>query len=350
MTATPATDQPRIAVPPAEPPGHRGDALTIHVDLPSAQRNIARFHAAATARGVAVRAHVKGHRSVPLAVRQIEAGAVGISVTQAGQARHYLDAGITDIVIAHPWRDSWRFPLFAELARDCTLAVHVDTPDVLAPLARAARAAGATIGVLARIGDGYDATASTPDQLLSLADLVQRTSGLRFHGLTAYQGMLAASDGRNRFDIGARTARYAVDCADYLSTHGIPCPTVSVGGTPTAAGILSVPGVTELGSGAYALLDAGLAEAGVCDAADIALTAALAEGADRARAENLLAEHRYPWQRSGAALPHDPHAAATPVPHLCPLLQEIRELRVSGLGGTEHVWPVLNTPDTPPDI
>ncbi|MEZ0070317.1 D-serine deaminase-like pyridoxal phosphate-dependent protein [Streptacidiphilus sp. MAP12-20] len=327
----------------------RGEDLTVHVDLRRAERNIERFHAAASERRVAVRAHVKGHRTVGLAVRQIESGACGVSVTQAGQAREYLEAGITDIVIAHPWRDAWRFPLFAELARDCVLAVHVDDPVVLGALGAAAREAGSTIGVLARIGDGYDATASSPARLLALARQARHTPGLRFDGLTSYQGMLAPADGRDGFDIGGRTARYAVRCAGYLRARGVPCRTVSVGGTPTAAGILSVPGVTELGSGAYALLDGGLVEAGICTGEDVALTVSLASGGEHDRAESLLAEHRYPWQRPGPALP----AAGLPpapvaAPHLCPLLQEVQVLHVRGLSGRVDRWPVLNLPDTAP--
>ncbi|MFC1421407.1 alanine racemase [Streptacidiphilus cavernicola] len=343
---TPTATATAPAAPAVPCPRDRAESLTATVDLVRAQRNIERFHAAAHARGLTVRAHVKGHRTLALAVRQIEAGAVGISVTQAGQARRYLEAGITDIVIAHPWHDPWRFALFADLARDCTLAVHVDHPGSLPALAAAARAAGSSIGVLARIGDGHHATATTPADLLALAEQARSTPGLRFAGLTAYQGMTAPGDAHNRFAIGARTARYAAHCAEHLRAHGLPCPTVSVGGTPTAAGIRSVPGITEIGAGAYPLLDAGLAQAGACAPEDIAITVAPATEHHRQDAEGILAQHRYPWQPRGAVLPAD--GSPVPPPHICPLLTEIRELRVRGAGGRVQHWPVLNTPDTAP--
>ncbi|MDF2715528.1 MAG: amino acid processing protein, partial [Paenibacillus sp.] len=49
------------------------------VDLNIAESNIRRMAAALSARGIRHRPHIKSHKSVDLARKQLEAGAVGIT-------------------------------------------------------------------------------------------------------------------------------------------------------------------------------------------------------------------------------------------------------------------------------
>ena len=52
--------------------------------------------------GMALRPHVKTHKSVALAKLQIAAGAVGVTVGTLGEAEVMAGGGIADILIAYP--------------------------------------------------------------------------------------------------------------------------------------------------------------------------------------------------------------------------------------------------------
>src|SRR5690554_7818236 len=87
---------------------------TVILDLTRLDANLHRLGRAAAARSVAVRAHVKAHRTVKVALRQVAAGAFGVAVQTGHAARRLSSAGVGDVGLSWPWPEPWRFPLFAE--------------------------------------------------------------------------------------------------------------------------------------------------------------------------------------------------------------------------------------------
>ena len=66
------------------------------------KNNIRRIHDYADLHGFSVRAHVKTHKSIAIARMQIDAGAVGIAVAKADEARVMANLGDVDITVAYP--------------------------------------------------------------------------------------------------------------------------------------------------------------------------------------------------------------------------------------------------------
>jgi D-serine deaminase-like pyridoxal phosphate-dependent protein len=322
-----------------------------HLDLSRVQGNVDRFHAQVAAQGhVQIRSHVKGHRTVEVALRQMAAGAAGIAVTQLAQARRYVAAGITDVVVAHPWTEPWRWRLIAELAAQAKASAHVTTVAAVRGLGAEAAAAGVTVGVRLQLGTAEDVTAVPDRELLAIAAAAAAEPALRFDGVTAYQGLATADEANRRAAVGRAAARHAVRVAEEIRRTGLPCPAVTVGGTPTAEGALSVPGVTEICAGAYALGDAGLAAIGACAAQDIALHAAFD---DQAAADRALSEYPYPWQSWADSHPLTGGAASGTLvapPHVCSLLPHLDRVTAYDAAGGRPVgqWNVLNERDAPP--
>ena len=60
------------------------------------QRNIERTQAMASARGIAVRPHVKTHKCIEIGRRQVDAGAIGITAGNVGEAEVFAAAGFED--------------------------------------------------------------------------------------------------------------------------------------------------------------------------------------------------------------------------------------------------------------
>lgn len=316
-----------------------GEVIEARIDLERLDRNIAAFHARAHSRSVKVRAHVKGHRCIDLARRQVAAGATGIAVHFASEARRYIAAGLDDVLIAQPWREPWRWRLLAELAADCRLTVHVNSPDMVRGLAEAAQSAGTEIHVLLRLDDGSDPRHTSYEDLRDRVDLVRSERGVRFDGVYAYQGMPTGDAVARHVDLGIGAAEHVVRMAERLRADRRPCPIVTVAGTPAAAGAATVEGITEICAGAYALLDAGMAAAGVCAADDIAISVRVRSDtgiAAQQQALQVLRADPYPWQDPALFAP-TPGVWTAPL-HICPLAIQLHSVAVFGPGRQRGIW------------
>lgn len=308
------------------------------VDLARLDANIHRFHQAVTGTGRRVRAHVKAHRTIELAQRQVAAGAVGMAVHTASAAVQLAGAGVEDSVLAWPWPDEWRFPVFADAAlRVRRFAVHVDRPESVAGLGKAGAERGIEVGV--RI----DLRHTPAELVMALARVAADTPGVRFDGLTGYCPTETVEGLDDRYEVGRQYAQSVVAIAEKLRAEGIACPVVSIGGTPTAIGACTVDGVTEICAGAYATFDGGLAEAGVCTPTDVALTVA-------ADATELLEGCAQPWDTEKAWHPAAPPYEDRLVPaHICPLsanlLKHGVEMVIVQDGKPVAAWRPFTAPD-----
>jgi D-serine deaminase-like pyridoxal phosphate-dependent protein len=324
---------------------------TVNVDLDRVHANIGRWHGTADAAGVTLRPHVKGHRSVEIARMQVTAGAPGLALYSAQEAEHYLDAGITDLVIVHPWRDPWRWPRIAALALRGSVAVHVDHADAVAGLGEAAVSAGVTLGVRVVLDNGMGVAGAAPDDVVTLARSAAATPGLRLDGVTGYVALNTTQDTADRIGAGRRMAESLLRLAARLRADGIPCPVVAVGGTPTAAGALPVDGVTEVCAGAYALFDGGMAELGVCADDEVALTVSARATPDGTDAGPLLTGSAYPWthpEHVATVLRRDDRSVTLRPAHVCPVVRQAQTLRVHTGGVEVAQWPVVYARDREP--
>lgn len=316
--------------------GTKSGRVSVHLDLSKLDANIARYTARVSEAGVALRAHIKGHRVPEITARQMKAGAIGVSLHSAAEAWAHARAGANNVVVAWPWRDSWRWPLFAELARECEVSVHVDGPAVLPGLAAAARAAKTRLGVRIEVDTGLRRSGVAPRDVAALARGVHDESSLRLDGVTGYVAINTAGEARRRFKLGRRCAELLVRAAGELRKDRLPCPVVSIGGTPTLAGALSVPGVTEVCCGTYALLDSGLAALGECRLEDVAVSLSAGDA-------DLLAGGDQVW-KPGVTMASAGGSTILPA-HICPLVAKRPLLRVLRDGAQVAVWRALVEPD-----
>ncbi len=71
------------------------------VDPAALDANIASMAVRAADLGIALRPHAKTHKCVEIARRQLEAGAVGLTVATVGEAEVFDDAGVDDLFLAY---------------------------------------------------------------------------------------------------------------------------------------------------------------------------------------------------------------------------------------------------------
>src|ERR1700737_2300503 len=91
------------------------------------ERNLARMAKRATDPHVKLRPHAKTHKSAYMAQRQMAHGAVGLTCATFTEAEVFADAGIDDLLIAHPPVGRPKLERLAALAaRVKRLAVSID--------------------------------------------------------------------------------------------------------------------------------------------------------------------------------------------------------------------------------
>ncbi|HZG89151.1 MAG TPA: alanine racemase [Pseudonocardia sp.] len=244
------------------------DTPYLAVALDVLDRNLARTAGAARERGLALRPHAKTHKCVEIARRQIDHGAVGLTVATVGEAEVFAAAGITDLFLAYPiWADGGRAARLRELAGRVALRVGVDSAEAAELLAAALRGTGAEVVV--EVDSGQHRSGVRPERAGEVAAAAAR-AGLPVAGVFTFPGH-GYGPGRAH-PAAADEARALTAAVESLDRVGLPTPLRSGGSTPTAA--LADPGVlTEVRPGVSVFNDAQQAEMGTCDWADVALTA-----------------------------------------------------------------------------
>jgi D-serine deaminase-like pyridoxal phosphate-dependent protein len=224
------------------------------LDLPAARRNIARMAERLRELPAEIRPHMKAHKSPDLARLQVEAGAIGLSVATVWEAIVLVRSGLDHIFVVNTVAGPRKIQALADLARDADVMVAVDD---LANAEALAAAAISTLGVLIEVDTGMDRCGvDTPEDAIDLARGIASLDGLRFLGLTGYEGQCSLTPDHDARLAKQRTAMgFFVDIAERIERDGIACPIRSAGGTATWDWTAAFPGITEIQAGTYTVMD-----------------------------------------------------------------------------------------------
>ena len=231
------------------------------VDLDRLEANLGRWQAEADRLGLANRPHVKTHKCVEIARRQLAGGAVGLTCQKLGEAEVMADAGFDDLLVPYNLVGETKLARLAALLRRATISVSVDDERLLDGLAGAARTAGRELLVLVECDTGLGRVGvGSADNAGALAGAIAHRDGLRFQGFLTYPALPGAVE-----FLSAATSR--------AEAVGLEVRSVSAGGTPTMwrADRLR-PTVTEYRVGTYAFHDRNSTAAGAASLDDVAMT------------------------------------------------------------------------------
>jgi 3-hydroxy-D-aspartate aldolase len=239
---------------------HRDEIPTpaLLLDLDRFERNLTRMAEHVRATGKALRPHAKTHRCPEIARRQVAAGALGVACAKLGEAEVMARAGVRGLLITTevvPPSSIRRLTRLAGEAPD-TMVV-VDHADNVRAVARAAAEDGVTVNVLVDVHVGARRTGAEPGEpALALGRLVAEQRSLRLRGLQGYAGHCAHVMGWT-----ARRAASHAAMAPLMQTRaafeaaGLPVEIVAGGSTGTYDIDSELPGLTELQSGSYCVMD-----------------------------------------------------------------------------------------------
>ena len=105
-------------------PLHKLDTPALIIDTDILDLNINRIIEIVSAAGSRLRPHIKTHRMLEVAHRQIAAGASGICCAKTGEAEVFANGGIDDIFIANQVVGTRKIQRLQALAERVRLAVR----------------------------------------------------------------------------------------------------------------------------------------------------------------------------------------------------------------------------------
>lgn len=234
------------------------DSPAVVIDLDVLDANLRRTAALADQAGIKLRPHVKTHKNVWIARKQLEHGAVGITVAKLGEAEVMADGGIDDILIAYPIVGEPKLKRLANLIRrGIRVTVSVDSMEAARGLSEVGVGLGMRIPLYLDINTGLNRCGREPGEpSAELAFAMAALPGITVRGLMTHAGhAYGRSDREGVSEVARGEAEGLIATRQVLLDCGLDVPEVSVGSTPTSKFAGQWPGVTEMRPGAYVFGD-----------------------------------------------------------------------------------------------
>jgi 3-hydroxy-D-aspartate aldolase len=234
------------------------DTPALVLDLDKLDANIRSMATHAESRNYQLRPTVKIHKSVDIARRQVDAGAVGMCCATLSEAEVMVAGGIPGVMLFTSVVSEPKLQRLAALnAQAKDLIVVTDDLGIVAQLGKAISPTGHTLQVMAdfELGGGRTGLAEE-ESVVALARRIRETEGLEFVGIQAYNGEgLSEPDYDSRRKVVLERAQQAAQLVARFDAEDLHPRIVSGGGTGSHD-IDSETGVfTEIQVGSYVFMD-----------------------------------------------------------------------------------------------
>lgn len=240
------------------------DTPSVLIDLARVEANLQAAQALADAAGLRLRPHIKTHKLPRFARRQVELGAVGITVQKLGEAEVMADAGLDDLLLTFNILGAAKLARLAALHARVRIRSVADSAECVHGLAATFTDPAHPFGVFVECDTGMGRCGvQSAAAALELARRIAAAPGLVFAGLMTYP---AAGKYRD-------SLAWLAEARTVFAAAGMDIPEITTGGTPdikrmgTAAGIAS-----EYRPGTYIYMDRSQVAAGAATYDDCALT------------------------------------------------------------------------------
>ena len=255
----------------------RIETPAVIIDRAVLDQNIGAMQTLARTHGLNLRPHIKTHKCLAIARRQMAAGACGITAAKVDEALTFIRDGIPSVTLAQPLMTGSKVDRLIAAAREhnCDLRFIVDSRDGLELLAGRASEGRFIPGVFIKIDVGLHRCGLRPEDptIMALADSIHRDPRLVLTGLLSHAGHAYGAPDRQtvaRIAEDERRTMVALSCR--LRERGLTVPEISVGATPTVLAAERFDGITEIRPGNYVFMDRTPLRQGLVAQDRIALT------------------------------------------------------------------------------
>jgi D-serine deaminase-like pyridoxal phosphate-dependent protein len=209
------------------------------LDMDAMESNLGKMAAFFSQSTAKLRPHFKNHKCPALALRQLAAGAIGMTCATVAEAESLVRHGVRNVLIANEIADPIKIGHFIDLARQADVMVCVDNEAVVEAIAKAARSQGIQPSVLVDVDVGLHRCGVQPGEPAVRLARVVVERGLRFRGLMGYEGRVRMHDGPEELKV----------CSDLPRFCGRICTSTTRGwaGWPDSRSVTSAVGVRPAG-------------------------------------------------------------------------------------------------------
>ncbi len=228
------------------------DTPAILVDLDIVEANLSHMAGFALREKFHLRPHIKTHKSINMAKRQIAHGAVGICTATVSEAEEMARGGIENILIAYPLIGIAKFKRLAPILDLSKVTLAADSVDIIETYAEFAASVQRIIPVLLEIDTGMHRVGVAPGHAAKLAMMITQKPSLEFAGIMTHAGQ--THDVTSYTDIASvarAEARIMGQVREDIERTGLPVQCVSAGSSITAPYLRRDDGITEIRPGTY---------------------------------------------------------------------------------------------------
>ena len=256
------------------------DTPALVVDLDVMERNLSQMAEYCRRHNLRLRPHTKTHKIPELAKKQIESGAVGITVAKLGEAEVMIDAGVIpestptsnfdagvipkttptssfdDLLIAYPIVGPTKTHRLADLAQRATITISLDSEEAARGISAALSERGsASVGVLVELDVGFRRCGvASETEALKLGQKIASLPGLEFKGLMFFPGHFGVSP-EERSVLRKQVNEFLDRCLETFARANMTPEIVSGGSTPSRYESELFHGVNEVRAGTYIFND-----------------------------------------------------------------------------------------------
>ena len=234
------------------------DTPCLVLDLDILESNLQSMQTTVGMAGKNLRPHAKTHKCSALAKRQLAIGAIGVCAAKVSEAETLVREGIDRILVTGPVVTQQKIARLVDaLEAAPAMMVAVDSRKGVSLLAAALHERRMRMDVLLDLDAGLARTGAQTAGALDLADFILSHSELRLRGIQAYAGQvqhIPSFDARKRTSLQSLLSPTTIFCE--LRNIAESCTIFSASGTGTFDIDITIPELTELQVGSYAVMDA----------------------------------------------------------------------------------------------
>lgn len=246
----------------------------VTVDVNKLANNIKVMHDRLAKEGIEHWPHIKTHKSIEVARKQLAVGAKGITCASLSEAEVFAEAGVGPIFLAYPIVGADKLARYKQLVEKIEIRTIVDSMYVAEGLSQIGEALGKQLPVLIDVdGGSHRGGVQSGEATLAFAQKVKELPGVNIVGLFTYVGDIYGL--KTKEAVKAETLREAkllLDNEALLEENGIEVAITSGGSTLSSYHAKQLRGISESRAGNYVFGDLNAVAHGVYEPEDCALT------------------------------------------------------------------------------
>ncbi len=226
-------------------------------ELDQIEANIQAIVAANARYNIAVRPHIKPHKSVYLAQLELALGCRGITCAKLGEAEVMADHGLTDILIAFPLIGADKMARLGQLLDRADVLTIVNSVEGARQLSALGQAKGQPVRTLIELDGGIRRGGIEPlEPAVVFAKAICGLPGIRIAGLMYYGGTIYSEKSPAGFEKAARLEQANLTgTARLLEAIGLEMKILSGGNSFAAKLPQNLAGLTEVRPGNFIFND-----------------------------------------------------------------------------------------------